>query len=91
MSKLDVVRPDVFAGTETVRLAVEIHPEDTKNMDAILEIIRKTGVTDEAVIRTIVDSYQFSSPETQQHTSNRIVELSTSGVFDDQPLNAILF
>lgn len=68
---------------------VDIHPQDDENSQDIMTRIRKENITDEAAIRAIVESYQFSSPETKQHTSDRIIDLLRMGTFNSPPPKTI--
>jgi len=68
---------------------VEIHAQDEKNSQAIMEKIRTEKITDEAIIRSIVDSYEFSSPKTKQHISDGLVGLLKIGALNDVPPKTI--
>lgn len=68
---------------------VEIHPQDDENSRLIMAKIREGNITDEAAIRAIVDSYEFSSPETKQHIFDRIIDLLRMGAFNSPPPKTI--
>ena len=61
---------------------IEIYPQDDQNSQAIMAKIRAENIRDESAIRALVDSYEFSSPETQQHIADRMIDLLKMGVFD---------
>ncbi|MBU1019109.1 MAG: hypothetical protein ABII07_00735 [Patescibacteria group bacterium] len=68
---------------------VDIHTEDNKNIQAIMKEIRTKNLTNEDDIRTLVEGYAFSSPETQQHIADRLVDLLKMGSFDQPELEGI--
>ncbi len=68
---------------------VDIHPQDNKNMAAIMAEIGNKKITDEAAIRALVDTYEFSSLEAKQHTAGGMIELLRKGAFGYPPINGV--
>ena len=69
--------------------SIEIHSQDEKNSQAIMAKIREGKITDETKIRAMVDSYEFSSSETKQHISDRMIDLLKMGAFNSPPPETI--
>ncbi len=70
---------------------VNISPQDDDNSRAIMEKIRTENITDEATIQAIVDSYEFSSPETKQHIFTLMVKLLKMEFFNQPQREGITF
>jgi hypothetical protein len=61
---------------------VDIHPQDDENTRAIIDKIYAEKIIDEEAIRALVDTFEFSSPETKQHVSDSIINLLRVGALD---------
>ena len=70
---------------------VEIHTQDEKNSQIIMEKIGTEKITDEVIIRSIVDSYEFSSQKTKQYISDRMINLLKMGALSNVPPKTISF
>ena len=60
----------------------DIHLQDEQNSKAIIDKIYSEKITDENAIRTLIDTFEFSSAETKQYISDRLINLLRRGALD---------